>query len=95
MEHELNISSTTCVDWSSFAREVCEETLIMISTPIGGPGIEVEIDEAKFGKRKYHRGRMQVGQWVFGGRQKDNRTKIFMVPVASRDEETLLTLIKK
>ena len=34
---------------------------------IGGPGKVVEIDEAKFGKRKYNRGRLIEGRWVLGG----------------------------
>jgi len=31
-------------------------------TPIGGAGVEVEINERKFGKRKYNRGHLVVGQ---------------------------------
>ena len=34
---------------------------------IRGIGKVVEIDESKFGKRKYSRGRPVEGQWVFGG----------------------------
>ena len=36
---------------------------------IGGEGIIVEIDESKFGKRKYHRGRIIDGVWVVGGQK--------------------------
>ena len=40
----------------------------------------VEIDESKFGKRKYNRGRMVDGHWVFGGIERGT-TKSFMVVV--------------
>ena len=33
---------------------------------IGGVNCTIEIDEAKFRKRKYNRGRMVEGQWVLG-----------------------------
>jgi len=34
--------------------------------PIGGWNQVVHIDETKFGKRKYKRGRMIEGNWVLG-----------------------------
>jgi len=61
---------------------------------IGGEGTIVEIDEAKFGKRKYHRGRMIEGQWVFGGVERGSR-KSFYVLVPTRNAETLTEVILK
>ena len=37
------------------------------SEMIGGQGKIVKIDESKFGKRKYNKGRLVEGQWVLGG----------------------------
>ena len=51
----------------NFIREVCAEYFKQNPVVIDGPGIEVEIDESKFGRRKYNRGRWQEGHWVFGG----------------------------
>ncbi len=41
--------------------------LLQNGQPLGGPGIIVEIDEAKFGKRKYHRGNYKERMWILGG----------------------------
>ena len=53
------------------------------SEKLGGPGRTVEIDEAKIGRRKYNRGRLIKGQWIFGGYERDSK-KIFIVPVEDR-----------
>ena len=50
---EFNFSSNTKVDWSSFCREVCIEYMINNPEKIGGKNVLVEIDESKFGSRKY------------------------------------------
>ena len=61
---------------------------------IGGPGVEVEIDESKFGKRKYNRGRQVEGHWVFGGVERVTG-ECFMVEVARRDAATLIPIIQQ
>ena len=92
--HELGLARGTGVDWDSFCREVCEITMFDSSQKIGGEGKIVQIDESKFGKRKYHRGHHVEGQWVFGGIELESR-KCFMIAVDERDEATLLPLIKR
>ncbi|XP_020905726.2 uncharacterized protein LOC110243911, partial [Exaiptasia diaphana] len=94
IKEELGLSPNTAVDWDMFCREVCEVTITEKSEVLGGPGKIVQIDESKIGKRKYHRGHMVEGQWVFGGIEEDSR-KCFIVAVENRTEETLLALIKK
>lgn len=64
------------------------------SQQLGGPGHTVEIDEAKIGHRKYNRGRLVQGQWIFGGYERGSK-KVFIMPVENRTEESLLACIKK
>ena len=50
---EFGFSSRTVVDWANFCREVAIDAVFKHSEKIGGPGSVVEIDESKFGKRKF------------------------------------------
>jgi len=93
--HELKLSKKTVTEWFLFMREARIHAVMENSEQIGGNGIEVEIDESKFGKPKYLRGHKVEGQWVFGGREKYNKQKIFMVPVHNRKAKTLLPIIQK
>ena len=54
------------------------------SQSIGGEGKVVQIDESKFGKRKYHCGHHVEGQWVFGRIENDSR-ECFLIAVEKRD----------
>ena len=56
IEHELKLSHRTVIEWSAYLRDVCNYTVLEESEQIGGEGVHVEIDESKFGKRKYYRG---------------------------------------
>lgn len=94
IKHEVGLAESTGVDWDSFCREVCEIILLENGEKLGGKGKVVQIDESKFGKRKYHRGHHVEGQWVFGGIEEGSR-KCFVVAVEKRDEQTLLPIIQK
>ena len=61
------------MEWANFFREACFTTIIDGNEQIGGNGVEVEIDDSKFGKCKYYRGHRVEGQWVFGGHEKYNK----------------------
>ena len=71
--HALKLSKKTVVEWTNFFRECCLTIMLENSEKIGGNGVEVEIDESKFGKCKYYRGHRVEGQWVFGSREKYNK----------------------
>ena len=91
---ELQIADHTTVDWRNFCREVCEVIFLEEKGKIGGPGYTVEIDESKFGKRKYNRGRRLDGKWVFGGICRESGDCFFNI-VEKRDANTLIPLIQE
>ena len=93
VERWCGISKKTVIDWYNFCRDVCAEFMLQHSDPIGGPGTVVEVDEAKFGKRKYNRGHLRDGKWVLGGieRGTDN---VFMVVIPNKAAATLISIIQ-
>lgn len=92
---ETGVSAHSMVDWYNFCRDICSLALLNQETiKIGGEGKIVEIDESKFGKRKYNKGKRVEGQWVFGGIERDS-DKMFMVSVPNRTKETLLMILEK
>ena len=92
--NELAITKIIVVDWYNFNREVCAQYFIDHPCKIGGPNIEVEIDESKFGRRKYNRGRYSEGHWVFGGIKRVTGES-FLVEVEKRDAATLIPIIEE
>jgi len=83
----------TVTDWRQFVREAMAVYLEDNSQKIGGPDKTVEIDESKFGKRKYHRGHRVQGQWIFGGVERGTG-RSFFVPVRNRTKATLTAIIR-
>ena len=95
VKRELKIScDETVVDWYNFCREVCSEVIEKENVKVGGPGKVVEIDESKFGKRKYHKGRRKDGVWVFGGIERETKN-CFLTSVEDRSADTLVPIIKQ
>lgn len=89
----IGVSEVSLVDWSSFCGEVLFDAMLHNAEPLGGEGRTVEIDESKFGKRKYNRGHRVEGKWVFGGVERETG-RCFMIPVDSRGKDVLLCIIK-
>ena len=92
---EARVSTNTACAWYEHCRDACEEWLEAHPVRIGGPGVEVEIDESLFFKRKANRGFFRNGHgWVFGGIERGTG-RCFLVEVARRDRATLLPLIQQ
>lgn len=76
-------------------RNQVELTLDIMDTKIGGEGIEVEINESKFGKVKYHRGHQVQGVWIIGGVERTRERKCFLAVVHDRSSKTLIQCINE
>jgi hypothetical protein len=96
--HEVKLGSAkTMVNHAMMILEVlCWE---MNDKPIGGPGKVVEIDESKYGKRKYNRAKRVEGNWVFGAIERrvsnNDPINVCLFVVADRSAETLISIIRK
>lgn len=62
---------------------------------LGGEGMVVEMDESKFGRCKYNKGRPVEGVWVVGAVERSPQRKIVLIPVRHRDGRTHETIVQK
>jgi hypothetical protein len=82
-------------DYLALFRDVIQDDVRSEDQRIGGTEIEVEIDESKFGKRKYNKGHHVEGVWIFGGVERTEERRMFAVIVQDRTEKTLLDIRRK
>jgi transposase-like protein len=82
-------------DFFGHFRHLVAATLTEEDQLIGGPDIHVQIDESKFGKRKYNVGHRVEGAWIVGGVEETEERRVFLVEVENRSADTLLSLIKR
>jgi transposase-like protein len=88
------LTSKTITKWTRYIQQIMANDLEVDDIKVGGPGIVVEIDESKFGKRKYNRGHRVEGVWVVGGIERTEQKRFFLVPVANRNAQTLEAIIR-
>ncbi|XP_069969220.1 uncharacterized protein [Bactrocera oleae] len=93
------LSSATICDWYNY----CREAVVLYQVDhqvavgkIGGPGKIVQIDESKFGKRKYNKGRRVKGHWVLGMVEDgSDDLRLEVCPDNVRSAEVLIPLIQR
>jgi transposase-like protein len=88
-------SSITVSEYSKYCRQMVAEILDDEDMHIGGPGVVVEVDESKLGKRKYHRGHRVEGIWILGGVERTEQRKVFVEPVPDRSASTILDVLSR
>lgn len=91
----LYISTNTVFSYLKKALKLIEHKYLNSIGMIGGPNIIVEIDESKFGRRKYYRGHKVEGVWVLGLVERTDKRRIILIPVKDRKSTTLIEIIKK
>ncbi len=62
------VSERVIIQWFTYLREICSQSLLNTQITLGGNGSIVQIDECVIGaKRKYNRGYNRgITQWMFG-----------------------------
>lgn len=91
----LSTNKNTISDYLKKPEQIIDEKYYDSLGVIGGPNVIVEIDESKFGKRKYHRGHRVDGCWVLGMVERTIERRIVVVIVENRKEETLVVVLKR
>lgn len=88
-------SNNTVISMMRYFRQLVCDSLDLEDCTVGGEGVVVEIDEAKFGKRKFNVGHKVDGAWVLGGIERTPERRVFLVEVPNRAESTLLDVVSR
>lgn len=88
-------SNTTITAFLRYFNQLASDNVDEELCTIGGLGVEVEIDETKSAKRKYHRGHRIEGAWIFGGIERTENRSIFAEVVENRTALTLVEVIQR
>jgi hypothetical protein len=94
-------TAETFSTYKKFFRQLIETTLESDDTIIGGEGIIIQIDESKFGKRKYNRGRYinyghrVEGSWALVGVERTSERRVFAEVLEDRKESKIIEVIQR
>ncbi len=90
------VSERAIIQWFTYLREICSQSLLNNPIRLGANGSIVQIDEAVIGsKRKYNRGYQRgIQQWIFGLIDVTTKQTVLRL-VPDRKATTLVPIINK
>ena len=88
-------STKTITAFITIFQDMIVSEITINSEKIGGEGIIIEVDESKFGKRKYNKGHKVDGVWVIGGVERTPERRFFAEPVKDRSAVILIDFLKR
>ncbi|KCZ78562.1 hypothetical protein H311_00401 [Anncaliia algerae PRA109] len=91
---QLNITKSTvskCL--KSFFKKITNNYYLSIDK-IGGKNCVIEVDESKFGRRKYNKGRVVEGIWILGMVERSPERKIILIPILDFRKDNIHRLLK-
>jgi hypothetical protein len=78
---QTNLERKTVIRWWKRFRRVCIQYFTVNPIRLGGPGLEVEIDESFLTTRKAQRGRRvrHHGRWLFRGTERGSNHSFYVL----------------
>ena len=86
IEYDTGVNKNTISLILKKMREIMVANYYNNFPKLGGKDIIVEIDESKFGKRKYNRGKHIEGVWILGMVERSNTKRVKLIAVENRSK---------
>nr|VZI09813.1 unnamed protein product [Spirometra erinaceieuropaei] len=91
----FGLSESTVVDWYALCGKVCSKALLReASSPLGGPGVEMQVDEFLLKKYEFGIGSPESQDWLIGMYDTAQRRAVFE-RVEDRRADCLIPVIRK